>query len=375
MRSHVMINATMLNEPSMTGLGVYTLNVLRELLPLLIKDEQVTEIVLLGDQNRLSRLLGKLVESPGITVSYLAPTGPISRLLGLHRAVGRQARRGATVFYSPTHHGVLSGRVAQVVTIHDLFALLFPQNYRSQNRYFKWYVPRLLRKTQAVIADSDSTARDISRFYGSKCTVETVHAALPTDLASATPAPVSSLEDTRFFLSIGPAYAYKNADRLIDAFVQFRMRYRAEDIRLVFVGGREPYLSYLKSYIEKNAVATRNEIVFLGYVSNQELAWLYSRAVAAMVTSLYEGFGLPSLEAMHFGCPVVASNVGSLPEICGEAALFVDPYEVDDIVRAMQQVTVDRKLRSNLKVKGESNLSRFGWHITARRVYAILKNL
>jgi len=375
MRSHIIINATMLNTEAMTGLGVYTVNLLRELLPLLSSDEEVREILILGDRQRIRKFLGDLLKNPKNTVGHLSTTNPINRLILLNRAIKRVPDRGSTAFYSPTHHGVVLGRVAQVITIHDLFARLFPENYRFQYYYFKWYMPRLLRRTQAVITDSESTSRDIEKFYGTGMGVTSVHAALPNNLTRVTSEPVAGLADQNYFLFVGPSYSYKNCDRLIDAFVQYREFPGTNDFKLVFVGGRESYKEFLREYVAKHALPVVDDILFLGHVSDEQLAWLYGQAAAAMVTSLCEGFGLPALEAMYFGCPVVASNTGSLPEVCGEAALFVDPYSVADMGGAMRRITEEKELRNGLVKKGRDNLGRFGWKLAAEKVYGILDGL
>ncbi|MCP4685032.1 MAG: glycosyltransferase family 4 protein [bacterium] len=372
MRPHIAINATMLSAEEVTGLGVYTLNLLRELLPLLAADATVKTIHLLGDSQRLRLLLGDLLEKPQIAIVHVPTTHPVGRLIALNRYVNGLSDGEKTVFYSPTHHGVVLGQTAQIVTIHDLFARLFPQNYRFQSYYFRWYLPRLLDRTEVIVTDSDSTSADIARFYGKGRTVETVPLALPRDLAAATPRSVDGLQAEKFFLFVGPGYSYKNCDRLIDAFVQYRGRLPGSEMRLVFAGGRKPYREFLRGHILKHAGEFSGDVRFTGYVSDGELAWLYKHACAAMVTSLYEGFGLPALEAMHFGCPVVSSNTGSLPEVCGEAALFADPYEVGEIAGAMHRITEEEGLAAGLVEKGRVNLRRFRWDLTATKVCEIL---
>ncbi len=369
----LLINATILNGRRMTGLGVYTRSLLSELIPLLCRDDQVHSIRLIGDRQRVSELFGEQIRHDKISIDHVATNHPVLRLLSLNRIVGRKKWNSNSLFYSPTHHGVIVDGIRQVLTIHDLFALLFPRNYRLQNYYFRFYMPSVLAKTDTVITDSKNTAQDLRSFFEASPRTVTVYAAIRNDLASITPKAVPQLIGDRFFLFVGPNYQYKNADRLIDAFAQFHRRDIAKQHRLVFAGGQSPYVDSLKSRINSSYPYLEKDILFLGYVSEEELIWLYQQAVAAMVTTLYEGFGLPALEAMHYGCTVVASNVASLPEVCADAAIYVDPYNMDNIAEAMWRLTNDQKLRAELIKRGARNVQRFDWLKAAHQVHDVLK--
>jgi glycosyltransferase involved in cell wall biosynthesis len=375
MATRLLINATMLNDPEIIGLGVYSYCMIRELLPKLAESDNFSEVRLIGDYERMQTHFGNQLRGGDFGVCDLRGRNPLSRLVGLHRAVARERRGGDTLLYSPTHHGVLFRTITQVITIHDLFPLLFPDNYRRQHYYFKYYLPRVLRRCQAVVTDSDNSARDIAEHYSPCPPVSSVSAGLRQDLEGVRPKVVSELEGLPFFLFVGPSFQHKNADRLIDAFAQLCDEPGFESHQLVFTGGRNRYLGYLKDYIAVRHRTAGDRIRFLGYVDREELAWLYDRAVANMITTLYEGFGLPALEAMHFGCPVVASRVASLPEVCGGAALFVDPADVGGIASSMRRISTDSALRSDLIDKGTANLKRFNWRTAAREVGDLLARL
>jgi len=357
----------------MSGLGVYTHNLLSELLPLLCVDNLIGNITLIGDRQRIAKLFGDTITHERISMDHMATRRPLIRLMELNRRVYARHADRDVLFYSPTHHGVVVKGVPQVITIHDLFARIFPDNYRMQSYYFKYYLPHVLSSTRVVINDSRSTADDLRRYYVHTPATSIVYAAMRKDINSEPPRSIPRLVGKSFFLFVGPSFNYKNADRLIDAFVSLRRQHKERRDQLVFTGGRKPYVDKLKNHIHSTCPHLQSSILFLGYVSNEELAWLYQHAVGAMVTTLYEGFGLPALEAMHFGCPVVASKVASLPEVCGDAVIYVDPYDVHDISVAMFRVATDHVLRATLIEKGHSNVKRFSWNNAAKRVLQVLK--
>jgi glycosyltransferase involved in cell wall biosynthesis len=373
LKLQLLINATILNDPRMSGLGVYTHNLLSELLPLLCVDNLIGSITLMGDCDRIANLFGDTITHERISVDHMATKRPLIRLIELNRRVYARHADRDVLFYSPTHHGVVVKGVPQVITIHDLFARIFPDNYRMQSYYFKYYLPHVLSSTRVVINDSRSTADDLRRYYEHTPATSVVYAAMRKDLNSEPPRSIPRLVGKSFFLFVGPSFTYKNADRLIDAFASLRGQHEERRDLLVFTGGRESYVVKLKKHIDSTCPHFQSDILFLGYVSKEELAWLYQHAVAAMVTTLYEGFGLPALEAMHFGCPVVASKVASLPEVCADAVVYVSPYDVHDISVAMFRVAADHALRATLIEKGHSNVKRFSWNNAAERVLQVLK--
>ena len=367
MATRLILNATILNKSQMTGLGVYTANLVPPLLRMVVDDDRFAQVVMAGNPKLLRDVLGAAVDHPKIRLHDLATEHPVGRLLALDRlAVAERRQQGGAVFYSPTHHGVVRGGLTQIITVHDLFARLFPHNYRQQYYYFRWFLPRVLAHTSRVIVDAASTADDLRRFYPTAPPAVVVHAAIRSDLSATIPKEIPSLSGERFFLFIGPSYWYKNGVRLLDAFAAFRQGHAG---KLVFVGGRDAYVGELRRHIEVHQAHLIDDIVFFDYVDVSELAWLYRNATALMLTTLYEGFGLPALEAMACACPVVASSVGSLPEVCGEAARYVDPEDTGQITLAMREMSTDRVARQRLISSGSENLRRFDWEVSARKVY------
>jgi glycosyltransferase involved in cell wall biosynthesis len=170
--------------------------------------------------------------------------------------------------------------------------------------------------------------------------------------------------DTPFFLYVGSAYPYKNLPRLIDAFARVR-----GDYLLVLAGDQEEFGPALRQRAADAGVTQR--VVFPGPVSEHELAALYGAATAYTFVSYAEGFGLPGLEAMRSGLPVVAASAGSLPEICGDAARYCDPHDVESIAAALAEIATNEQLRERLITLGRRRASEFSWRRTAEQTLAI----
>ena len=158
----------------------------------------------------------------------------------------------------------------------------------------------------------------------------------------------------------------KNFKNLILAF----NRLDIEDLELIIVGSDH---SVFKNQDLKKVIQSNKHTHFTGYLSDDELAQLYKNAMLFIYPSLYEGFGIPPLEAMAFGCPTIVSNITSLPEVCGDAAYYVDPYDINDIAKGMKEVLENDNLRSNLINKGYDRVKLFSWEKSAMKIIEVIK--
>jgi glycosyltransferase involved in cell wall biosynthesis len=174
-----------------------------------------------------------------------------------------------------------------------------------------------------------------------------------------------------FFLYVGAAYPYKNLPRLIDAFGLFLGRVDGE-LDLVLAGDHEQFARSLRERARSGGIEER--VVFPGPVSEAELVALYEAALAYAFVSLGEGFGLPGLEAMTAGVPVIAARAGSLPEIYGDAAEYCDPTEVESIAAALSRIAEDEELRSRLAAQGRRRAAEFSWARTAEQTLAVYRD-
>ena len=176
----------------------------------------------------------------------------------------------------------------------------------------------------------------------------------------------------RFLLYSGNVKPHKNLERLIDAFARLRQQ-GSDDVKLLISGSEISRYATLRRAVHRYNL--HKHVRFLGFLSTDTLAALYHLADAFVFPSLYEGFGLPPLEAMASGTPVLTSNVSSLPEVVGDAALLIDPHDPESIADGMQQILSDTALRERLIGLGRIRASRFSWESSVRRVLATYRRV
>ena len=237
-----------------------------------------------------------------------------------------QPDKTSSLLFSPIPEVPLFGKTRSVVTFHDLIPLRFPQFFGAIKLFYKHYVPQVLHQAERVICNSEATARDIVAFYGIPAK-KIVPILLAYDAEHFRP--VAALPDLLlkqpihcpYFLMLGRQAPYKNIGRAIEALAQ-----TTADCMLLIAGPTDD--RYTPELIElAERLNVRSRLKFLSYVPYEQLPGLISHARALVFPSLWEGFGLPVLEAMACGTPVVCSKIASLPEVAGEAALLVDPYD------------------------------------------------
>jgi glycosyltransferase involved in cell wall biosynthesis len=269
----------------------------------------------------------------------------------------------------------LASRTPFVVTVHDLNYLdreaIFTGGERGSRVRRAGYRVELAkaRRARRLIAVSQHTRDNVVRTLrvDAARVVVTYEAADP---AGSLEPDSSVLErhglDAPFFLYVGAAYPYKNLARLIDGFARI-----GGDRKLVLAGDHEDFGPALRERAAEAGVA--GQVVFPGRVSDADLAALYGGALAYAFVSLSEGFGLPGLEAMTAGVPVVAASAGSLPEIYGDAARYCDPRDVDSIAGALTEVAADEQLRNRLVELGRERAAEFSWRKTAEDTLAVYR--
>jgi glycosyltransferase involved in cell wall biosynthesis len=262
-----------------------------------------------------------------------------------------------------------------VVTVHDLTPIVFPEAFPSGIKgKLKWQMQRFaLKRASAVITDSESSKKDIRKYAGIKeSKIHVVYLAAGEQFTKLKTEKVKLKEISKrfglpekFVLYVGDVTWNKNLPRLIDAI-------REVKLPLVMVGKSLVSEDYDKSSPWNADLNRVNEltkgdsnIMRLGFVSGEELVQLYNLATVFVMPSLYEGFGLPILEAMACGCPVITSKEGSLPEVAEDAAFYVDAYDMDSIASGIKKVFTDEKLQKELSEKGLKNVQRFSWKNTA----------
>lgn len=271
----------------------------------------------------------------------------------------------ASLLFSPLPEAPLYSNCRFVVMVHDLIALRFPQPFSPLTTYQRYYIPQVLAQAQHIICNSTATARDITNFFDIKASKIT-----PILLAhDANHFRFLNLPTRNYYLYLGRQDPYKNLQRLIAAFAALPRENR--DCELWLAGPPDQrYLPVLIAQAEQLGIAER--VKFLDYVPHNQLPTLINSAIALVFPTLWEGFGFPVLEAMACGTPVITSNLSSLPEVVGDAAILVNPYNTEEIADAMQTITTDLELRSHLRTLGLTRASQFNWTKTGKVTMEVL---
>ena len=317
----------------------------------------------------------------------------------------------ASVLFSPIPEAPLHVNCRFVVMVHDLIPLRFPKPYSPLTPYFRHYIPQVLAQAQHIVCNSAATAKDIAAFYSiaaakispiplaydpvrfrplsSSAQKSESWARNSEGTCSGVPpernVPFPRIEGragvfsgSRFeqaqrqppyFLYVGRHDPYKNLHRLIDAFAAMA---KCQDYQLWLVGPPDRrYTPLLEAQAHERGLS--NQVKFLNYVPDRQLPQIINEAIALVFPSLWEGFGLPVLEAMACGTPVITSNLSSLPEVTGEAALLIDPYSIPDITAAMEAIAQNNGLRSRLSQLSLQRASQFSWAKTGQATAEILR--
>jgi len=291
----------------------------------------------------------------------------------------RRAR--ADLFHAP--HYVVSPLTPcpYIVTIHDCIHLRFPQYLPNRMAYT--YARRMMslaaRRSRRVLTVSNASKQDILHYLRVPADkVEVIYNALDARLA--TPPTQDDIDRVRqrfqltapFILYAGNIKPHKNVDRLIEAYAILRRR-GVESARLLIIGDEISKYPNLRRLVHRFQL--HQHVRFLGFVPDATLAVLYQLASVFVFPSLYEGFGLPPLEAMAAGAPVITSNVSSLPEVVGDAALLIDPMDAGAIADAMARVLGDEALRAELVRRGHERVKAFSWDRSVARVREVYREL
>lgn len=280
------------------------------------------------------------------------------------------------VLLCPVNVVPLAVAVPTVVTVHDLAFLAHPEAFIPAKRRYLAAMTRLsTHRARRVIAVSAHTAADLTQYFGVPPAKITVipNAADPAFRPATNPADIAAFRQNtglpeRFVLAVGTLEPRKNLRRLVDAFA--RIAPQAPEVSLVIVGGTGWRTSDLAPHIASLGLGER--IRFAGYVENSDLPRWYQAATVFCYPSLYEGFGLPPLEAMACGTAIVTSNTSSLPEVVGGAALTVDPTDTAAIAAALLRLLTDDALRATLAAAGLAQATQFRWARTAAETRAVL---
>ncbi|MEM9155360.1 MAG: glycosyltransferase family 1 protein [Cyanobacteria bacterium P01_F01_bin.33] len=261
----------------------------------------------------------------------------------------------------------------QVLTIHDAAVYGIPEAYSLAFRsWYRFLFSSLGRRLQAVITVSEFSKSELLRY----CPIPTeklhvIYSGREHALASAADESVLSdyhLRDRPYFLAVSSLSPHKNFQGIVAALDVLGDRADRADFDVAIAGGTNP------SVFGQSSRLLSDRVKYVGYVSDSQLRALYEHARGFIYPSLYEGFGLPPLEAMSCGCPTLVANAASLPEVCGDAALYCDPHDPADIAAKMRQLLEDDTLCQTLKQKGLDRATQFTWEACAKSTYQVIRD-
>jgi len=287
-------------------------------------------------------------------------------------------RLGADVIHIPLNNVPIFIPKPYIVTIHDMSSLMFDYASDPQGRLHLWRFRRGLLRADRVIAVSGATRRDVlnlmnipaSRVLKIYNAIDPGFLTIESDAKKRQEVLDRYQIDYPYLLYAGSVNPRKNVARIVEALALLRQDLvehpKYKDLRLVIIGDQMSKYPALRRAVHQSRV--KDVVRFLGFVKREELKVFYQQAEVFVFPSLYEGFGLPPLEAMALGTPVVSSGVSALPEVVGDAAMIVKPENVFDIARGVREVLLDDGLRSDLIAKGYQQVKRFSWYDTARQV-------
>jgi len=322
--------------------------------------------------DRVSQELAKRMSVPMVETKRYMSIREVYSLL-------RRLRRIGEPIHLPSQHFAryaLLLRRPFIVTVHDLARICFPYAKESMWERIGLRLDALgLKKVEHIIAPSACTKADLMSYLGiPEERISVVYAGVDLQVFK----PVRARRfPFPYLLYVGSERPRKNLNALLAAFAALKRDASVfRDLKLVKVGvaGRSAEFRQ-RTCNEVESLGLREEVIFVEHVSDAELAAYYSSAIALVLPSLYEGFGLPLVEAMACGCPVIASNCSSLPEVASDAGLFVDPHDIDGLAQAMRRMVTDPALREQLMAKGFERAQHFSWDRAVQEMLQVYRKV
>lgn len=283
------------------------------------------------------------------------------------------------LFFSPDGWMSLCTKVPTLNAIHDINFIHRPGDSPFLvRRYYNYFFPRFAHKAKRIVTVSEYSKKDLVKTL--KVDAQKIDVAYNGCNPIFTSLSLEVKKEVRnkftngcsYFIYVGSRSPRKNISGLLDAFEKFKAG-DEKNMKLMFVGEPMWNASYLSDKLEN--MKYKKDIVFTGRLSTEVLQMVLASAEALMLVSFYEGFGIPIIEAMYSDVPVICSNVTSLPEVAGEAALFIDPNSTDQIAGAMRQIALYPELQKSLILKGQKQRQTFSWDNTAEQVWRSIEKV
>ncbi|NOZ46109.1 MAG: glycosyltransferase family 4 protein [Chlorobi bacterium] len=279
----------------------------------------------------------------------------------------------ADLFFSPDGYLSLRSNVMSIAAIHDINFVHRPQDLPFLTRvYYNFFFPLFAKKAHRIVTVSEYSKQDISKSYGvesSKIDVvyngaNEIYTPVKTDVKKQIEENISNGKP--YFIFVGALHPRKNVSGLLKAFDKYKSDTQS-NIKLIIVGEKMFKNSELSNVFAK--MTFKKDVVFVGRLSAVQLKKVIAGALALIFVPFFEGFGIPLVEAMKCDVPILASNVTSIPEVCGNAAIYANPYDINSIAEGMKKLVADERLRTNLIKQGRIQSSKFSWDKTAEKLW------
>jgi glycosyltransferase involved in cell wall biosynthesis len=370
----IAVNTRLLLSNNLEGLGWFTYETLKRI----TQDHPEHEFVFIFDR----KFSEEFIFSKNITpvVAYPPARHPLLWYLFFDWGIpGVLSKQKADIFLSPDGWLSLRTNVPSLPVIHDLNFFHNPGWITPVTRqYFNHYFPLFVSKANRIATVSEFSKNDISsRFKIPSDNIDVLYNGSnelyhPVDESVKSRTLQKYSRTLPYFLVLGAVHPRKNISNIILAYNKFRKSSK-ELVKLLIVGSVKYWSSDSRKVYEESPY--RQDIIMTGRLSDDELNDVIASGMALVYTSLFEGFGIPILEAMRCGVPVITSNITSMPEVAGDAALFADPYSVDSISDAMLKIIMDKKLRNSLVEKGFKQMSLYSWDKTADLLWKSIEKI
>lgn len=315
--------------------------------------------------------------APNVTPLVTGPQArhPFLFVLWFEFSIPRALKKcGAELFISPDGYLSLRTRVPQLAVIHDLNFEHYPQDLPwLVRKYYRFFFPRFARKARRIATVSEASASDIRDAYGIKSDlIDVVYDGANAEFRPLTAAEIMQTRESLsgglpYFVFVGALHPRKNLANLFRAFDLYCSQGGREETALVIVGLKKWWTPRIKEAYE--GMKHRKRVFFAGRLSNQALMRAVGAALATTYVSYFEGFGIPIVESFRCGTPVITSNISSMPEVAGDAALLCDPFNPEDIAAAMGRMADDEALRQELIARGHLRQEVFTWDRTAELLW------
>jgi glycosyltransferase involved in cell wall biosynthesis len=364
----IAVNTRLLLKGKLEGIGWFT----KETLSRITRNHPEHQFIFIFDRP----FSDEFIFSDNITPIVLSPPTrhPVLWLIWFELQIPRILKKyKADLFFSPDGYLSLSTSVKQIAAIHDINFVHRPQDLPwLKAKYYNYFFPRFCHKAQRIVTVSSFSKEDIHRTYKIKNDlidvvyngVNTMYTPTSEEERMATKSKYAEGKD--YFLFIGSLHPRKNINGLLRAFDAFKTSVKS-NVRLLIVGGSMFKTGEIKQAYE--AMRYKEEVIFTGRLGNEELHQVLGASLALTFVPFFEGFGIPVIEAMNAGIPVICSNTTSLPEVGGEAVLYVDPFEISQIESAMIKLYQNKNLRDSLIELGFKQKEKFSWDKTAQLVW------